>query len=71
MVKSDKSTDGQYWAFRAQEYNQVLFSKNVRFFLQGAMWRSAPGPRSSKLFTITKGVTHFRPISQFLKDLDI
>ena len=48
MIKNDRSTDGQYWSFRAQEYNQVLFSKNVKFFVQGAMWRTAPGPRSSK-----------------------
>jgi len=46
MVKNDKSTDGQYWSFRAQEYNEVIYSKKVKFFVQGAMWRSAPAARS-------------------------
>ena len=48
MVKLDRSSDGMYWSFGPQDYNKEIFREDVKFFLQGAMWRSAPSPRSGE-----------------------
>ena len=46
MVKRDRSQDGQYWSFGPADFNQVIMTKNTKFFLTGAMWRTAPAPES-------------------------
>ena len=54
MVKLDRSSDGMYWSFGTQDYNKEIFREDVKFFLQGAMWRSAPAPRSGEIsFTLS------------------
>jgi len=46
MVKTDRSRDGIFWSFKSQTYNKVLFNAKEKFFIQGSMWRSAPGPKT-------------------------
>ena len=61
MVKLDRSSDGMYWSFGPQDYNKEIFREDVKFFLQGAMWRSSPAPRSGEIsFTLSNLVfIHF------------
>ena len=44
MTKKDKSTDGRYWSFVSKDFNDVIVQKELKFFMSGAMWRSAPAP---------------------------
>jgi len=46
MVKRDKSKDSQYWSFGPADFNPVIMSRTTKFFMTGAMWRSAPAPHS-------------------------
>ena len=66
MVKRDRSRDNMFWSFGSADFNQVIMTKDVKFFMTGAMWRSAPGPHSSmKLYENNSKITCFEIFWKF------